>query len=183
MTIKITKNDFFHPEHRVNFECFTRVPREDIDDEGRALVSAIRELGGFIAGSDILVKVMSADGKRQLHRRLFTVLSTSTVQKTGMDARGVDRDILIDEYVFAPAGDWVSYAVTPETPAVPKPEAPPEIYTPGEGTLKWNLGKQAYEVIVAGEVWTTVERIKGEKKDEYKARALSIAAGSLPKAA
>ena len=49
-----------------------------------------------------------------------------------------------------------------------------------DASLKWDLGKKAYLVIVDGKVEATVDRLEGESKEDYKTRALAIAAGSQP---
>jgi len=182
MTTRVTSDMFFHSEHRVNVDCRTKVPRELIDDEGRALVQAMRNFEGFTAGDDILVKVLSNDGEHQLCRRTFTVTWTGEILKTGMDARGVDRSVKIIDYRLEPVDDWRMFSAA----EVPSMAVEPEIleeYVPDEATLKWNVGKTAYDVIVAGEVWTTVARNEGETKEDFKARALAIAAGSKERAA
>ena len=87
MTTKILPQEFHFAENRNNIDVRTTVPKELIDDAGQILVQSIRSIGGISAGDDIWVKIMSADGTEQLHRRLFTVKSSAAVRKAGLSDR------------------------------------------------------------------------------------------------
>ena len=171
---KILSNMFFPIEPRGNLECVTSVPREIIDDDGRALIDGLRSLytgseGGVPVGSDILVKVLDADGENLLHRRLFTVLWSGQVRRTGMDSRGIEIVANVHDYILEPVGDWWSASKLAEVEEEPAPEPELERYVLGEGEIKWNPGKKTYEIRVDGEIMAT---------ERDKERALAIASGS-----
>ena len=175
MSIKIIEQEFHFAENRNNCDVRTVVPKELIDDAGQILVQPIRKIGGISAGDDIWVKIMSADGTEQLHRRLFTVKSSAAVRKAGMDARGLDIVVSTIEYILAPVrvdGEWQSFE-SAETESEPEPARVPERYVSGEGEQRWNPDFQYHEIVVGGQVVAHVP--KGQKD-----RALAIAAGSEP---
>jgi hypothetical protein len=189
-TKKITSGMFFPKEPRGNYECVTSVPRELIDDKGRALVKGLSDLfsgdeNGIPAGSDILVKVLNSDETRLLHRRLFTVVWSGRVWKTGTDLRGVDVSAYVFDYEFEAIGDWWSPSEVAEVEKVSIPKPDNETYVPGEGHIVFNRSggpkKPKWDVIVDNEVWTTVDRLPDETPAEHEARAKSIAAGSIMK--
>lgn len=179
MPTKITPQEFHFAENRNNIDVRTTLVREEIDDAGKVFIQAIRGIGGISAGDDILVKVMNEDGTAQLHRRMFTVVKAGEVVKMVMDARGIESPARIMEYELCPVDDWISFVIA-ETVSEPEPVRVPENYVSGEGEVKWSAGKKAWDVMVGGEAVATIARLPDEGKDDYKARALAIAAGSDP---
>ena len=178
MTTRIISQDFHFEDTSNSIRVKTDVDKALIDS--KLLIPQCRHFN-LAAGTIITVQVLDKDRDVLFHEAEFRVTRAVETRRQVIDEQGERTAIVIDYAVQ----QWTDWRSTNEAPVIPEPELArvTEQFIPGEGTLKWNPGKQSYEVIVASEVWTTVERIKGEGKDEYKARALSIAAGSLPKAA
>lgn len=180
MTTKITPQEFHFEDTSDSVRVKTVVDKDLIDEA--LLLTHIRHfrLG---AGTIIKVQVMSKDYDVLLHTADFVIERAVETRKRIVDERG-ERTATITGYKVVQDSEWKSYSEAP-LPVVEVPEREPERYVPGEGEIKWNLGKQAHEIIVAGKVVADVTKREGETKDEFKARALAIAAGSepLPKAA
>lgn len=181
MTTRISPQEFIFQEGLTPIQVQTVVGKELLDDPKQYL-SHIRHFK-LAAGTTILVQVMNEAKDTLLHEAEFRVISAVETQIGVQDDYG-SRVRPQTQYQIERKSEWWSSSLAP-IEAEHEPERIPEVYVPGEGSLKWNPGKQAYEVMVAGQVFTTVERNEGEEKEDYKARALSIAAGSepLPKAA
>lgn len=187
-TKKILSTMFFPHEPRGNYECVTSLPRELIDDKGRALVKGVDDLfsgdeNGIPAGSDILVKVLNAEGDRLLHRRLFTVIWSGKVFKTGTDLRGIEVSSYIYDYEFEAVGDWWSSSeVTPveEGPIAGIGEL--ERYVQGEGYEKWNPGKQTYDIHEI-DAESKKDRVVATERDKDRAKAMAAGSEPLPVAA
>lgn len=178
MTTKILHQEFHFEDTADSVRVKTVAGREFINEA--ALVTHARHfrLG---AGTIIKVQVMSKDYDVLLHAADFVIeRSTETIRRI-VDERG-ERSARIMDFKISQDSEWKSYSAASEE-AKAEPERVSEEYVPGEAHTKWNVGKDAWDVIVAGEVWTTVNRNEGEGKEDFKARALSIAAGSAAKAA
>ena len=180
MTTRILPQEFHFEDTADSVRVKTVVGRDFINEA--MLVSHARHfrLG---AGTTIKVQVMSKGYDVLLHAADFVIERSTETTKRIVDERG-ERSAMITDYKIVQDTEWKSYSEVP-LPVEDEPEREPEIYVPGEASLNWNPGKKAYEVIVGGEVWKNVVRLDGENKEDYKARALAIAAGSepLPRAA
>ena len=181
MNIKILPQEFIFQEGLTPIQVQTVVSKELLDDPKQYL----SHIGHFrlAVGTVILVQVLNEKKDMLLHEAGFRVIAAVESQIGVQDDYG-SRVRPQTQYQIERVTPWMDTRLAP-VEAEPEPQRIPEVYVPGEGSLKWNPGKQAYEVIVAGQVFTTVKRNEGEAKEDYKARALSIAAGSepLPKAA
>jgi len=152
----------------------TVVPKELIGPDALLLHVRQMRLG---AGTIIKVQVMSKKYDTVLHSADFLIQSAVETSKRIVDERG-ERTALLTDYRIVQETPWKSYEEVPEQVSE-EPGRIPEVYVPGEGEIKWNPGKKAYDVIVGDKVWTTVVRLEGEDTEDYRARALAIAAGSL----
>ena len=168
---KIMPQDFHFEDTSNNVRVKTDVPKELID--GSMLLSQVRHFK-LAAGTIIIVQVMSKDRDVLLHETEFRLVRAVETRRQIIDERG-ERVATITDYRVQQWTDWRSTDEAPPEP-VAAPEREPERYVPGEGEIKWNPGKQTFEIIVAGEVLAT---------ERDKELALRIAAGSepLPKAA
>jgi hypothetical protein len=162
------------------------VPREVVDD-GRALVSGLRSLysgndNGVPVASDILVKILSEDGERLLYRRLFTVTWGGKTRQAGMDPRGIEIVADVYDYIIEPVGEWWCANDAKPIEAEPVSARVPEYFVPGEATMEHTGGRTgAWNILVNGEVWTSIKRNQDETKEQHRARAKAIAAGSEPR--
>ena len=181
MNIKILPQEFIFQEGLTPIQVQTVVSKELLDDPKQYL----SHIGHFrlAVGTVILVQVLNEKKDMLLHEAGFRVIAAVETQIGTQDDYG-SRVRPQTQYQIERWTDWKSSSLAP-VEVMPEPERMPETYVEGEGSLKWNPGKQLYEVIVAGGVVASVNRREGETKEDYKARALSIAAGSepLPKAA
>lgn len=175
MTIRIKPQDFLFAENLTPIQVQTEVSKELIGD-GDLLLSHIRHYK-LAAGTVILVQVMNRDKDRLFHEAEFRV--TVAVQS---------QQIIEDDY-GSKARPQTQYAVERwtawrSTSFAPAEETPVEAES-AKGTAQWNVGKKAYDIIVAGKFVVEITRNDGETKEDFKARAVAIAAGQepLPKAA
>lgn len=182
MTTRILPQEFLFQESLTPIQVQTAVSKELIGD-GEMLVQHVRHYR-LAVGTVILVQVMNEDKDTLLHEAEFRVTVAQDQMRVVEDDYGTKSrgQTLYKVERWTP---WRSSSLAPAEKAKAEPERDTEAYVPGEGVSKWNPGKQAYDVIVGGEVCATVARHDGEQKEDYKARALAIAAGSqpLPKAA
>ena len=135
------------------------------------------------AGTIIKVQVMSKDYDILFHATDFVIEQAVETSKRIIDERG-ERTANVTVYKIVQDTEWKSYSGAPEE-IVESPARGPERYVPGDGRAVWNLGKQAYKITVLetngedrGVAW--VFKLEGETKEEFKARAHAIAAGSEP---
>lgn len=182
MTIRILPQEFLFQENLTPIQVQTAVSKELIGD-GEMLVQHVRHYR-LAVGTSILVQVMNDDKDTLLHEAEFRV----TVARDQMQ-------IVEDDYGTKSRGktlyrverwtEWRASAFAPAEEADPEPERDTEAFISGEGISKYNPGKRVYEIIVAEKVVAEISKREGEEKNEFKARALAIAAGSspLPKAA
>lgn len=172
MTTKILPQEFLFQENLNPIQVQTACAKELLED--KIFLPHVRHFK-LAAGTVILVQVMNETKDRLLHEAEFRV--TAAVKSL----HGVSDDYgsKVREqtnYQVQRWSEWKSSGFIPvETPV---PEREPESYVPGEAEIKWHPGKKAWDVMVDGEVWNSVERLEGESKEDFKARALSIAAGS-----
>lgn len=176
MTTRIMPQEFLFQEGLTPIQVQTVTSKELLDDPKQYL-SHIRHFK-LAVGTTILVQVLNEAKDTLLHEAEFRVTSAVETRVGVQDDYG-SRIRPQTHYQIERKSDWWSSSLAP-VEAEPEPERVPEAYVNGEGSLKWNPGKQAYQIIVAGQVVSTVERNADEAKDEYKARALAIAAGSEP---
>lgn len=179
MVARILPQDFHFAETQNHAVIQTAVPKELLDDP-KMYLSHVRQMR-LAAGNWITVQVMNETKDKLLHEADFRVIAAVETQHGIQDDYG-SRLRPMTDYQIERKSEWWSSSLAP-VEVKPEPERIAETYVGGEGSLKWNVGKGAYDVIVNSEVWTTVERHEGETKEDYKARALGIAAGSLPKVA
>lgn len=195
MATKILPQEFLFQEHLNPIQVQTTVSKELLDDDKLFLPHC--KHFNLKAGTVILVQVMN-DAKDMLwHEAEFRVIAAVETLHGIQDDYG-SRIRPQTSYRIERKSDWWTSAVAPKKeiteemliagqkaadPVVKDSPRVPEEYVPGEGSTKWHPGRKVWEIIVGGEVWTTVERHEGEGKDVYKARALAIAAGSEVKAA
>lgn len=166
MTTKILPQEFHFEDTASSVRVKTVVDKELIVQE--TLLTQIRHfrLG---AGTVIKVQVMSKDYDVLLHSADFVIERAVETTRRIIDERG-ERSARITDYKVVQDTPWKSYSEeVAEAPEIIERE--PERYVPGEGGVKWNPGKQTFEIIVAGEVMATARN---------KERALAIAAGSEP---
>lgn len=175
MTTRILPQEF-HFEDTADSVRVKTVVEKDLIDAAMLIPHARHFRLG--AGTIMKVQVMSKDYDVLLYTADFVIERAVDVRKQIIDERG-ERTATVTDYAVVQDGDWKAYTAAPAE-VEPEPKREVEKYVPGEGKIKWNPGKQEYEVIVGGEVLTAVVRNEGEGKDDYKARALSIAAGSEP---
>lgn len=178
MTVKIQPQEFHFEDTADSVRVRTIVERELID--GDLLLSHARHFR-LSAGTTIKVQVMSKGYDVLLHAADFVIERSTETVKRIVDERG-ERAAKITDYKIVQDSEWKSYSSVPAEVEM-EPERVPEEYVPGEGIIKWNVGKVAWDVIVGDKIWTTVERLDGEGKDDFKARALGVAAGSSARAA
>lgn len=180
MNIKILPQEFHFEDTSDSVRVKTVVDKDLIGEA--MLLTQIRHfrLG---AGTIIKVQVMSKEYDVLLHTADFVIVQAVETLKRIVDERG-ERSARITDYKVVQDTPWKSY-VEVSLPVAEAPEREPERYVPGEATTKWNPGRKAHEIVVAGSVVAEITRREDETKDEFKARALAIAAGSepLPKAA
>lgn len=180
MSTKILPQEFHFEDTSDSVRVKTVVGKDLINEA--LLLTQIRHfrLG---AGTIIKVQVMTKDYDVLLHTADFVIERCVEVNKQIIDERG-ERWAKVTDYKVVQDSPWKSYSAAPASVAE-VPEREPERYVQVEGETKWNPGKKAHEIIVAGEVVAEITRGRHETKDEFKARALAIAAGSepLPKAA
>lgn len=181
MPTKIMPQEFHFEDTSDSVRVKTVVGKDQIDEA--MLLTQIRHfrLG---AGTIIKVQVMTKEYDVLLHSADFVIERCVEIRKQIIDERG-ERWANVTDYKVVQDTLWKSYSAAPE-PVAEVPERVPETYVLGDGaTTKWNPGKQAHQIIVAGEVVAEVRKGEDETKEEFKARALAIAAGSepLPKAA
>ena len=175
MTTKILPQEFHFEDTSDSVRVKTVVDKELINEA--MLLTQIRHfrLG---AGTIIKVQVMTKGYDVLLHTADFVIERAVETLKRIVDERG-ERTAKITDYRVVQDSEWKSYSAAP-LPVAEVPEREPESYVPGDGEIKWNPGRKAHEIIVAGKVFAEVTRRDGETKDEFKARALAIAAGSEP---
>ncbi len=181
MSIRILPQEFLFQESLTPIQVQTTVPKELLDD-GQQLLQHVRHFN-LAKGTKITVQVLNEAKDTLLHEAEFRVTAAVESQHLIEDDYG-SKSKPRTQYQVERWTAWKSSSLVPAVVEV-EPERAPEHYVSGEGETKWNLGKQAYEVIVAGQVVASVAKNEGETKEEFKARALAIAAGSepLPKAA
>ena len=175
MTTRILPQEFHFEDTADSVRVKTVVAKGLID--GNMLKSQARHfrLG---AGTIIKIQVMSKDYDVLLHAADFVIEHAIETRKQIIDERG-ERVATVTDYKIVQDSPWKDYSQAPVEVMV-EAAREPERYVPGEGEIKWNPGKQAYEVIVAGEVLAWIAKREGETKEEFKARALATAAGSEP---
>lgn len=179
MATRILPQEFHFAETHNDAVVQTVVAKELLDDP-KMYLSHVRQMR-LAVGNRLTVQVLNETKDQLLHEAEFRIIAAVETQQGQQDDYG-SRLRPVTQYQIERKTDWWSSSLAPvET----EPEAArvPEVYVPGEGSLRWNVGKNAYDVIVNGQVWTTVDRQEDEAKDDYKARALQIAAGSQPKVA
>ena len=175
MTTKILPQDFHFEDTSSSIRVKTDVDKSLID--GDMLIQHCRHFK-LAAGTIITVQVMNKDHDVLFHEAEFVITRAVETRRQVIDERG-ERTAIITDYAVQQRTDWWS-SEEASVVAGPEPERVPEEYVPGEGEIKWNPGKRAYEIIVGGQVIALVIRREVETKDEFKARALAIAAGSAP---
>ena len=184
MTTKIRPQEF-HFSDTTNDAVIKTVVARELLDNIEIYISHVRHMR-MVAGDALRVQVMNESKDVLLHEAEFRITAAVETQHGIEDDYG-SRVRPQTTYKIERKSDWWSSAEGEEiwaaAQAVIAPPRIPEEYVPGEATLHWHPGKKVWEVIVAGEVWTTVERKDGEGKEDYKARALAIAAGSEQRAA
>ena len=175
MSTKITPQEFHFEDTSDSVRVKTVVDKGLIDEA--MLLTQIRHfrLG---AGTIIKVQVMSKDYDVLLHTADFVIERAVETLKRIVDERG-ERTAKITDYKVVQDSEWKSYGEVP-LPVSEVVERKPERYVPGEGEIKWNYSLKVYDIIVAGEVIAMVHRHEEENQDEYKTRALAVAAGSEP---
>lgn len=179
MATRILPQEFHFAETHNDVVVQTVVSRELLDDPNQYLPH-VRQFR-LAAGNRLTVQVMNEAKNQLLHEAEFRIIAAVETQQGIQDDYG-SRVRPQTHYQIERMTEWWSSSLA-SVETEPEPERVPETYVDGEGSLKWNIGKGAYEVVVNGAVWTTVERREGETKEDYKTRALGIAAGSLPKVA
>lgn len=177
MSTRILPQEFHFEETASNVRVKTVVEKELID--AVMLIAHCRHYR-LDAGTTITVQVMSKHYDVLYHEAVFKIERAVETQRQVIDERG-ERTARVIDYAVVQDSPWKSYS---EAPAEEKPEIAAlridETYVLADASLKWNLGKKAYLVIVDGKVEATVDRLEGESKEDYKTRALAIAAGSQP---
>lgn len=176
MTTRILPQEFLFQEGLTPIQVQTVASKEILDDPKQYLLH-IRHFK-LAVGTVILVQVLDETKDMLLHEAEFRVIAAVETQIGIQDDYG-SRVRPQTQYQIERKSEWWSSSLAP-VEAEPEPERVPETYVPGEGSLKWHPGKKVWEVIVGGNVWATIERREGEEKEDYKARALAIAAGSAP---
>lgn len=176
--MKILPQDFLYEDVGDTVRVKTDVEKDLITPE--LLLPHIRHnrLG---AGTIIKIQIMSKDRNVLLHTADFVIERAVEEVKRIIDERG-ERSARITTYSVVQDTPWKSYAEE-VAPVMETPERVPEKYVPGEAEQRWNPGKQVREIIVAGKVIAELTKREDETTDEFKARALAIAAGSEPLAA
>lgn len=184
MTTKIRPQEF-HFSDTTNDAVIKTVVARELLDNVEIYMPHVRHMR-MVAGDALRVQVMNESKDVLLHEAEFRITAAVETQH-GMEDDYGSRVKPQTTYKIERKSDWWSSTEGEEiwtaALAACAPARASEEYVPGEATLKWNVGKTAYDVIVAGEVWTTVKRNDGEGKEEYKARALAIAVGSKQRAA
>ena len=184
MTTKIRPQEF-HFSDTTNDAVIKTVVARELLDNIEIYISHVRHMR-MVAGDALRVQVMNESKDVLLHEAEFRITAAVETQHGIEDDYG-SRIRPQTTYKIERKSDWWSSAegekALAEALASSDPPRAPEEYVPGEGGLKWHPGKKVWEVIVGGEVWTTVTRNEGESKEDFKARALAIASGSEARAA
>ena len=179
MAIKILPQEFLFQEHLNPIQIQTTVSKELLDDP-RMFLRHIRHFN-LAVGTVMLVQVLNEAKDQLLHEAGFRV--TSAVESLhGIEDEYGSKVRPQTQYQVERWTEWRSSSLAPVAVVEDAPRVV-EQHVPGEGELKWNPTKMSWDVMVAGEVWTTVFRLDGEDKTAYRDRATAIAAGALPKAA
>ena len=178
MSIKILPQEFHFEDTSDSVRVKTVVGKDLIDEA--LLLRHVRHfrLG---AGTIIKVQVMSKDYDVLLHAGDFVIERAVEVSRQVIDERG-ERTAKVTDYKIIRDGEWTDYSAAP-APVDVMLERVPEVYVPGAAEIKWSAGKKAWDVMVGAEIWTTIQRLDNEAKDDFKTRALAVAAGAVPRAA
>ena len=176
MTNRILPQEFLFQEGLTPIQVQTVVSKDLLDDP-KLYLQHIKHFR-LAVGTVILVQVLNEAKDTLLHEAPFRVIMARETQIGVQDDYG-SRASPQTQYQIQRWGAWQSSSLVPAE-VEPEAERVPEIYVDGEGDVKWNLGKQAYEIIVNGQAVAAVTKREGETKEEFKGRALSIAAGSEP---
>lgn len=176
MANQIVSNEFHFQATRNDVSIRTKVPKEFLDDPS-IYMRHIRQFK-LEAGCRITVQAMSETYDVLYHEAQFLVTSAAESRRNVEDDRGT-RLAVTTAYQIERCTDWWSSSVAPvEAPT--EPVRAHETYVPDNAEVKWSAGKKAWDVVLNGEVLETVTRIEGETKEEFKSRALAVAAGSEP---
>lgn len=176
MSLRIHPQDFHFAETGNDVRIRTSMPRELLDDP-KQYMPHLRQFR-LAAGDKMTVQVMNEAKDRVLHMAEFLVIAAVEANRGYVDDYG-SRVNPVTEYQIERITPWWSSALAP-VEELPEPARAPESYVRGEGEIRWNPGKQGYDVMVMGEVVATVLRQEGEDKESFRARALAVAAGSDP---
>ena len=176
MNIKILPQEFIFQEGLTPIQVQTVVSKELLDDPKQYL----QHLNHYklAVGTTILVQVLNETLDMLLHEAEFRVTAAVETQQGIQDDYG-SRVRQQTHYQIERKSEWWSSSLAPSTIEI-EPERVPELYVSGEAEIKWNPGKMAWNVMVGAVVAATIERNEGEMKEDHKARALAIAAGSEP---
>lgn len=162
MTIKILPQEFLFAEHMNPIQVQTACSKELLDDP-KMYLPHLKHFN-LAAGTVVLVQVMNETKDKLLHEADFRV--TGAVKAL----HGVEDDYgsKVREqttYGIERWSEWRSseFGKTMEDVVEPADDVEKEV--------KWNPGAQAYQVVKDGAVVKTIERIEGEGKEDYKARA------------
>lgn len=173
--IGITPQEFHFEDTSNSVRCKTAVLKEQFKTD-----MLLRQIRHFRLGAGTIIKVqfMNKDYDVLLHSADFVIESAVDTRKRIIDERG-EREAVVTEYKVVRDSDWKSYSEASE-PVNQEIEREQEEYVPGEGEIRWNPGKKVYEVMVADEIFAEVKKRDDESREEFKQRALAIAAGSQP---
>ena len=158
MTTRILPQEFLFQEGLTPIQVQTVASKEILDAPTQYL-SHIRHFK-LAVGTTILVQVLNETKDMLLHEAEFRVIAAVETQVGVQDDYG-SRIRPQTHYQIERKSEWWSSSLAP-VEVVPEPEREPEHYVPGEGDAKWNPGRQAYEIIVAGQVVAEVSRRERE---------------------
>lgn len=200
MANKIAPQEFHFAETRNDASIRTKVPIEDLNDPN-VYMQNVRQMR-LSAGDRLTVQAMDEGYNVLLHEAEFLVVESVEVRRDIVDERG-ERTSVFTRYKIERRTDWWSSeagkadlekrASEAEKAASPPIQVPAgldhlegetvTVVAPVDGAVsskaQWNLGHQAYEIIVDGKPVDVIKRHEGEDGKAYKARAQALAASKL----